>query len=114
MKMMSAPATGPCTLFFAVSLFLSPAWGWIEICKAPAHQSLPSVAFNDGQYLIAWADLRDWGTDSSVNVYAARVSQDGTLLDDGGFLVAGGWYDQTKPRVCPGPYGWLATYQERC
>jgi hypothetical protein len=66
------------------------------ICGAKDLQEHPKVAFGNGVFLVVWHDLRggkDW------DVYAARVSPDGKVLDSDGFLVAGGANNQACPRV---------------
>ena len=56
----------------------------------------PSVAFGAGVFLVVWQDLRnvkDW------DVYAARVTPEGKVLDPDGILVAGGARSQCLPRA---------------
>lgn len=50
-----------------------------------------------GVFLVVWQDLRnekDW------DVYAARVTPEGKVLDPAGILVAGGTHNQAVPEVC--------------
>ncbi len=74
------------------------------ICKADDLQEAPRAAAGSltgsGQgkdmVLVVWQDLRnkkDW------DVYAARVSADGKVLDADGFLVSGGAHNQARPDV---------------
>lgn len=74
------------------------------ICGAKDFQEQPQIAFapspNSGQgegvFLVVWQDLRnekDW------DVYAARVSPGGKVLDPDGILVAGGAHNQALPRL---------------
>ncbi len=52
--------------------------------------------FGGGVFLVVWQDARngkDW------DVYAARVSAEGKVLDPDGILVAGGAHNQAKPCV---------------
>jgi len=67
------------------------------ISKAKDCQARPRVAFGGGNFLVVWHDLRN-GKD--YDVYAARVSPDGKVLDPDGLLVAGGEYNQCEPAVC--------------
>ncbi len=60
-------------------------------------QERPRVASNGKGFLVVWQDLRD-GKD--WDVYAARVSPDGKVLDADGILVAGGENNQCEPAVC--------------
>jgi hypothetical protein len=51
--------------------------------------NLPAVAYGSGYYLVTWLD--DWNNAAtSPDVYAARVSPAGAVLDPGGFMVTGG------------------------
>lgn len=66
------------------------------ICGARDLQDMPKVAFGNGVFLVVWQDLRnqkDW------DVYAARVTPDGKVLDPDGMLVSGGERSQGKPRA---------------
>jgi hypothetical protein len=80
----------------------------IVICSAGASQERPQVAFSGGRFLVVWHDLRngrDW------DVYAARVSPDGRVLEPNGFLVAGGPRNQADPVVAPADDGFLVVWQ---
>jgi hypothetical protein len=57
-------------------------------------KSRPSVAFNGEIYLVAWRDERD---PASGNVYAARVTPSGEVLDLTGIPVPGGSNNQQDP-----------------
>jgi hypothetical protein len=66
------------------------------ICAAKDLQEKPRLAFGGGVFLVVWHDLRnekDW------DVYAARVTPEGKVLDPDGFLVAGGKHNQALPNV---------------
>ncbi len=68
----------------------------LVVCSAPDLQERPRIAFGGEVFLIVWQDLRnekDW------DVYAARVTPEGKLLDPGGFLVSGGPHNQALPDV---------------
>jgi hypothetical protein len=80
------------------------------ICGAPDLQELPRVAWGKDCFLAVWQDLRnnrDW------DVYAARVSGDGKVLDPDGFLVSGGKHNQAKPRVAWDGKTFLVVWQDR-
>ena len=57
----------------------------IPVCKAKDYQLRPKVAFAGGVFLIVWEDYRN-GTDGDI--YAARVTPEGKVLDPEGFPVA--------------------------
>jgi len=67
-----------------------------SICAAKDIQEKPRIVFGKGVFLVLWHDLRnekDW------DVYAARVTPEGKVLDPDGFLVAGGKHNQALPNV---------------
>lgn len=68
----------------------------IPVCSAPDLQQWPAVAFDGTNFLIVWQDMRS-GRD--LDVYAARVSPSGRVIDPDGFLVAGGPWNQARPSV---------------
>jgi len=59
----------------------------IPICTLAFHRDYPSVAFDGTNYLVAWADGR---RNDSADIYAARVTKGGSVLDPQGFPVAVG------------------------
>lgn len=66
------------------------------LCRAPDLQARPRIASGPQGLLVVWQDLRngrDW------DVYAARISPQGEVLEEDGFLVAGGEHNQAKPQV---------------
>lgn len=73
------------------------------VSSAPDLQERPRIAFAPstgsgpgGVFLVVWQDLRnekDW------DVYAARVTPEGKVLDPDGILVAGGAHNQAVPEV---------------
>ncbi len=63
----------------------------IVVCAAADSQLAPAAAFAGGAFLVVWSDLRN-GKD--FDIYAARVTPDGKVLDKDGFLVAGGERNQ--------------------
>ncbi len=66
------------------------------VCSAAGFQAYPMVAFDGANFLVAWQDYRngrDW------DLYAARVSPDGKVLDADGFAVAAAPGNQIYPAV---------------
>ncbi len=57
----------------------------IAISFAEENQDYPSVAFGSSNYLVVWEDERDGG---SEDIYAARVSPNGMLLDPAGIAIS--------------------------
>ncbi|MEO0009741.1 MAG: T9SS type A sorting domain-containing protein [candidate division WOR-3 bacterium] len=64
----------------------------IPISTAPEMQTLPAVLFDGTRYLVAWSDLRSGNWESDI--YAARVSTGGEVLDPDGIPVNTQPYDQ--------------------
>jgi large repetitive protein len=74
----------------------------IPISIIPASQSVPAVAFDGSNYLVAWEDDRAGpgpGGSTRVDLYAARVTQDGAMLDGAGVLIAAEAGPQVRPAV---------------
>ncbi len=82
------------------------------VCSAPDVQSMVQVAYSptgEGIFLVVWQDMRngrDW------DVYAARVTPEGRVLENDGFLVAGGPHNQAKPRVAWDGEKFLVVWQD--
>jgi hypothetical protein len=68
----------------------------IVVCKAGNLQSRPAVAFDGTNFLVAWEDLRN-GTDHDI--YAARVTEEGKVLDPDGFPIIKRPNNQAWPAV---------------
>jgi hypothetical protein len=56
----------------------------IKISKSPKVLNGPSITAGDGQYLVTWTHLRN---DFDYDVWGARVSSEGTVLDSDGLLI---------------------------
>lgn len=74
----------------------------IAISTQPYGQSSPSVAFDGTNYLVAWLDQRN--RTANPDIYAARVTSAGTLLDgsaaaSGFAITADGTMGRSAPRV---------------
>ena len=68
----------------------------VVICAAKDLQERPRVAYGGGVFLVVWQDLRngkDW------DVYAARITPQGRLLDTDGFVVSNARHSQALPEV---------------
>jgi hypothetical protein len=68
----------------------------IAVCSAPDLQEWPAVAFDGTNFLVVWQDLRN-GKD--YDIYAARVSEGGKVLEPDGFPVAKRSGNQARPAV---------------
>jgi len=58
-------------------------------------QSHPCVAFDGVNYLVVWQDSRN----DYADIYGARVTQAGVVLDTSGILICGATSAQYKPQV---------------
>jgi hypothetical protein len=67
----------------------------IVVSTAGNSQAYASVAFDGTDYLVVWADLRG----GEFDIYGARVSQSGTVLDPDGIAISTATDDQLKPSV---------------
>ncbi|UCF80198.1 MAG: hypothetical protein JSV08_06675 [Acidobacteriota bacterium] len=66
-----------------------PDTGGIAISTVPRAQYAPSVASNGTDYFVAWEDQRnDGGCYCITDIYGARVTSDGTVLDPAGIAVS--------------------------
>lgn len=63
--------------------------------ESPSHQNNPAIAWNGTVYLAVWADRRR----GEYDVYAARVSASGALLDARSIQVSAAPFEQANPRV---------------
>lgn len=81
--------------------------GPVHVSAGPADQHSPAAAGWDGQWLVAWTELRDahWG------VYVSRF--DGkAFLDGPGLSLWSGATLGKEPAVAASPRGYLVTWQE--
>lgn len=79
------------------------------VCQATDLQEAPSIATGKGAALVVWQDIRngkDW------DVFAARVTAQGAVLDPNGFLVSGGPHNQARPSVAWDGRHWVVVWQD--
>jgi hypothetical protein len=76
----------------------------ITVSAAAFAQQLPAVTFDGTQYLVAWQDTRatlDYLFDKRTDIYAARVTADGVVLDPAGQALATDTLPEAWPAVAP-------------
>lgn len=78
----------------------------IKICDEVGFQDKPKVAYGDSLFLVTWADSRN----DSAQIRAARVSQQGTVLDPDGFQVTPVAY--CEPPVCFDGTNWMVVWED--
>jgi hypothetical protein len=66
------------------------------ICMGEWLAELPAVAWDGTNFLVAWCDDRDL---ISRDIYAARVTPGGAVLEPNGFRVSSGSLIETNPSV---------------
>jgi hypothetical protein len=81
----------------------------IPISTATGPQTSPAIAFGGGQYLVTWDDGRTNTT--NPDIYAARVSPAGTVLDPNGIAISTATGSQRIPAVAYGSGQFLVVYQ---
>lgn len=67
----------------------------IAISTAGSDQLAPTLASDGADYLVAWRDSRN----GDANIYGARVTSSGTVLDSAGFVVTDAASDQGPPSL---------------
>jgi large repetitive protein len=82
----------------------------IAITQAANDQLCPALAFDGANFLVVWQDYR--GDSGYSDVYGARVTPGGTVLDPEGFAVSQARYDQGKPAVGFDGANFLAVWED--
>lgn len=78
------------------------------VSKAFECQERPRAAWGKDSWLVVWADLRN---DKDYDVYAARVSADGKVLDPDGIAIVTGEHNQAQPDVSFNGENFLVTWR---
>jgi phosphoribosylformylglycinamidine (FGAM) synthase PurS component len=83
----------------------------IPISTAVYWQECPSVAFNGTNYLVVWEDRRD-GDWWNCDIYGARVSQDGVVLDPEGIAISTATENQGWPLIASDGTNWFVAWTD--
>jgi hypothetical protein len=78
----------------------------IPITTAAAWQAEPAVSFNGTEYLVVWRQGGTFGAD----IYCARVSVGGEVLDPGGLQIAATMDEYSEPAVCSDGENFLVSW----
>jgi hypothetical protein len=81
------------------------------ISWAANEQYVPAVGFDGTSFLVAWKDYRI-GDHNPSDVYGARVTSQGTVLDPAGFVISQAAHDQYNPAVGVGGSNFLVVWQD--
>ncbi|MFZ1946303.1 MAG: hypothetical protein WAW06_02035, partial [bacterium] len=82
--------------------------GGIAISTASGAQTYPAVAYDGANFLVVWQDAR--GTD--LDVYGARVTPQGEVLDSSGIAISIASGDQKAPAVAWGGAAYLVSWED--
>jgi hypothetical protein len=82
--------------------FLDASWETrpslpLVLSRSASEQTSPALAFNGSHFLLVWEDSRN--LENEPDIYGARITLDGQILDPSGILIAGGPGRQIDPRV---------------
>lgn len=83
-----------CTRMNRSGTVLNPSG--IAVSTATNHQITPKIAFGGTNYLIVWSDNRNGNWD----IYGARITPAGTVLDPTGFPICNHSATQLYPAIC--------------
>lgn len=72
----------------------------------------PKIAFDGTNYLVAWTDATAWGS-GGIDVFCARVTTSGTVLDPSGMMVAGGPNRQSRIDVTFGGTNYMIVWGDQ-
>ncbi len=80
----------------------------IAISGAVGSQRWPSVAFDGNNFVVVWEDSRNYGFD----IYCARVSPEGNVLDPGAAAVCAATGNQLRPAIAFDGVNYLVAWED--
>ncbi len=81
----------------------------LSISSAANGQFLPHVAFDGANYLVVWHDTRAGGAE---DIYGARVTPTGQILDPSGIAISTVTYEQQNPKLAFDGTNYLVVWQD--
>jgi len=85
--------------------------GGIAVSFGASDESAAAVASDGSGYLVAWSDQRNM-KDTGVDIYAARLSGGGKVLDTNGISICAAINDQTVPAIASNGSDYLVVWQD--
>ena len=82
----------------------------VRISAEADDQSCPAIAFDGTRFLVVWQDRRGG---LSYDIYGARVSCTGVVLDSSGFVVSRATGDQVVPSIAFDGTNFLVVWEDR-
>jgi hypothetical protein len=83
--------------------------GGILVSGAAGVQEFPTIAYDGANCLVTWQDMRSGGY---LDIYGARVTPSGSVLDAGGIAISTATYSQYYPAVAFDGTNYLVTWQD--
>lgn len=80
----------------------------IAISTAVSYQYTPAVAYNGLHFLVVWQDYRS----GSADIYGARVTGAGTVLDTSGIAISAATSSQSSPAVAYDGANFFVVWQD--
>ncbi len=85
----------------------------IPICTDPGRQTSPRVAFDGEKYLVVWEDDRESTSAGQLyQIYGARVSGTGAVLDQNGFRITTNRVTRLGPAVVSDGHGFFVAWED--
>ncbi|WP_434042918.1 MULTISPECIES: hypothetical protein [Sorangium] len=91
---------------------VSPAGEVLDEFWISSNAMEPDVAFDGSNYIVVWTDARNWSSGLLHDIYGARVTPEGTVLDRGGIAIYASPNYDTQPAIAAGPGHSLVTFSQ--
>ena len=82
--------------------------GGFRLSSAASHCHHPALTFDGGSYMAVWDDARNGNDD----IYGARLTRDGVLLDTAGICIHADSGNQRYPAVSSNGTDWLVVWRD--